>query len=173
MHIRWLVKNDMPQVMAIERASFEVPWSEADFVRTLRTTNSIGQVCEVDRRVVGYMIYGFRPRELQLWNLAVAPLARRQGLDTRVGVGTALVQKLIDKLGIAKPGYERRSRLVVDVRESNLAAQLFFKSCGLRAVKVIRNFYRDIAEDVYRFEYRLPTGEFREPAANRISGIPF
>ena len=40
----------------------------------------------------------------------------------------------------------------MEVRESNLAAQMFFRSCGFRATSVIRDFYTDSAEDAYRMQ---------------------
>ena len=44
---------------------------------------------------------------------------------------------MIAKL-IAKLSSQRRSRIVLEVRETNLAAQLFFRENGFRAVSVLR-----------------------------------
>ena len=41
-HIRWMIRRDMPEVLAIEAASFEFPWLEDDFIRCLRQRNCIG-----------------------------------------------------------------------------------------------------------------------------------
>ncbi len=30
-HIRWMIRRDMPEVMRTERASFEYAWTEDDF----------------------------------------------------------------------------------------------------------------------------------------------
>src|SRR5918999_229603 len=35
-HIRWMIRRDMPEVLAIEHASFEYPWCEEEFLRVLR-----------------------------------------------------------------------------------------------------------------------------------------
>ena len=32
-HIRWMIRRDMPEVLGIEREGFEFPWLEDDFVR--------------------------------------------------------------------------------------------------------------------------------------------
>ncbi len=45
-HIRWMIRRDMPEVLAIEATSFEFPWLDDDFVRTLRRRNCIGMVAE-------------------------------------------------------------------------------------------------------------------------------
>jgi len=43
-HIRWMIRRDMPEVLDIESGSFEFPWSEEDFIRCLRQRNCIGMV---------------------------------------------------------------------------------------------------------------------------------
>ena len=56
-HIRWMIRRDMAEVLAIEADSFEYPWSEDDFIRCLRQRNVIGMVAELDDRIVGFMVY--------------------------------------------------------------------------------------------------------------------
>ena len=56
-HIRWMIRRDMMEVLEIENQSFEFPWSEEDFIRCLRQRNCIGMVAEHDERVAGFMIY--------------------------------------------------------------------------------------------------------------------
>ena len=34
-HIRWMIRRDMPEVLAIEHAGFEYPWCEEEFLRVL------------------------------------------------------------------------------------------------------------------------------------------
>jgi ribosomal-protein-alanine N-acetyltransferase len=147
--IRWMIRRDMPDVLQIERASFEFAWSEDDFIRCLRQRNCIGMVADVDDRIVGFMIYELHRARLHLLNLAVHPAWRRRG------VGAAMVRKLVGKLS-----QQRRTRITLEVRETNLAAQLFFRQQGFRAVNVLRNFYEDSPEDAYVMQYRYrPTSE--------------
>lgn len=40
--IRWMIRKDMPQALAIENAAFSFPWTEDDFIRALRRRNCIG-----------------------------------------------------------------------------------------------------------------------------------
>ena len=56
-HIRWMIRRDMPEVLDIENRSFEFPWSEEEFIRCLRQRNCIGMVAEHEQHVVGFMIY--------------------------------------------------------------------------------------------------------------------
>jgi [ribosomal protein S18]-alanine N-acetyltransferase len=162
-HIRWMIRRDMPAVLAIEDASFEYPWSEEEFIRCLRQRNCIGMVAEREDRVVGFMIYELHKNRLHLLNFSVCPEARR------CGVGTAMIEKLAGKLST-----ERRNRIMLEVRETNLEAQLFFKNFGFKAISVLRDFYEDTTEDAYlmQFRYRPSEGELEldEEDARRMAG---
>ena len=141
-HIRWMIRRDMHEVLAIEESCFEFPWSEEDFIRCLRQRNCIGMVAEHDGRVVGFMIYELHKTRLHILNFAVHPdFQRRQ-------VGGQMMQKLVGKLS-----QQRRSRIVLEVRETNLPAQLFFREGGFRAVSVLRDFYDDTTEDAYLMQF--------------------
>jgi ribosomal-protein-alanine N-acetyltransferase len=142
-HIRWMIRRDMAEALAIEAESFEFPWSEEDFIRCLRQRNCIGMVAELDDRVVGFMIYELHKNRLHVLNFAVAGAFRRQG------IGAQMIAKLIGKLS-----QQRRSRILLEVRETNLSAQLFFRASGFKAVSVLREFYDDTPEDAYVMQYR-------------------
>ncbi len=152
-HIRWMIRRDMQEVLEIEESSFEFPWTETDFVRCLRQRNCIGMVAELDDQIVGFMIYELEKSRLRLLNFAVSSAWRRHA------IGKEMVRKLVGKLSS-----QRRTRITLEVRETNLAAQLFFKNSGFRAVSVLRDFYEDTTEDAYLMQYRYRAREV-EPAA--------
>jgi len=160
-HIRWMIRRDMPEVLDIESEGFEFPWLEEDFIRCLRQRNCIGMVAEYEDRVVGFMIYELHKNRIHVLNFAVADDYRRRG------VGSQMVAKLIAKLSS-----QRRSRIVLEVRETNLTAQLFFRENGFRAVSVLRAYYEDTPEDAYlmQFRYRPDTPAVAQPV-NRISRL--
>ena len=160
-HIRWMIRRDMADVLDIESCSFEFPWSEEDFIRCLRQRNCIGMVAEHDDKVVGFMIYELHKTRLHILNFAVAARYRRQG------VGAHMVAKLVGKLSS-----QRRTRITLEVRETNLAAQLFFRSQSFRAVSVLREYYEDTPEDAYvmQFRYQPEPAEIILPL-NRISKL--
>lgn len=143
-HIRWLIRRDLPYVLDIEAASFEYAWVEEDFVACLRERNCIGMVAEHGATIAGFMIYELHKYKLHVLNFAVSPAWRRRG------VGRQLVEKLVSKLSS-----HRRVSVTLDVRESNLAAQKFFGSQGFRAKQVLRGHYEDSGEDAYRMELRF------------------
>jgi ribosomal-protein-alanine N-acetyltransferase len=159
-HIRWMIRRDMPEVLQTEQESFEYSWTEEDFLRCLRQRNCIGMVAEQGERVVGFMIYELHKAKLHILNFAVHPQFRR------VGVGGQMVAKLISKLSS-----HRRTRITLEVRETNLPAQLFFRQQGFRALRVLRAFYEDSGEDAFLMQYRLAddNGDDSDDSINRIA----
>jgi ribosomal-protein-alanine N-acetyltransferase len=157
-HIRWLIRRDMPEVLDIEEESLEFPWRKEDFIRCLRRRNCVAVVAEHEDRVVGFMIYELYRNRIHVLNFAVAADCRRRG------VGSQMVAKLTAKLSA-----QRRSRILLEVRETKLAAQLFFRKIGFRAVTVLRAYYEDTPEDAYvmQFRYRVDQAAIVEPV-NRI-----
>jgi [ribosomal protein S18]-alanine N-acetyltransferase len=160
-HIRWMIRRDMPEVLAVEGESFEFPWLEDDFIRCLRQRNCIGMVAEHEDRVVGFMIYELHKTRIHVLNFAVAKAFRHSG------VGSQMVAKLIAKLST-----QRRSRIVLEVRETNLDAQLFFRENGFRAVSVLRSYYADTPEDAYMMQFRYrPERQPAVEAPDRITRL--
>ena len=159
-HIRWMIRRDMPEVLQTEQQSFDFAWSEEDFLRCFRQRNCIGMVAEQGEKVIGFMIYELHKSKLHILNFAVHPGFRR------LGVGAQMVGKLISKLSS-----HRRTRITLEVRETNLVAQLFFRKQEFRAVRVLRAFYEDSGEDAFLMEYRFgdDAGEDGAESVNRIA----
>ncbi len=143
-HIRWMIRTDMPTVYAIEKASFEFPWTEEEFIRCLRQRDVIGMVAEIDEQVVGFMCYALAKQRLELLSIAVHPEHRWKG------IGATMVRKIVSKLA-----YQRRDRIVVRVRETNLSALNFFKSCGFLATNIERQAYEETSEDMIVMRFRI------------------
>ena len=55
---------------------------------------------------------------------------------------------------------------MLEVRETNLPAQLFFRSLGFRATTVLKDLYQDSTEDAYMMQYGLEP----LPAEHRLAG---
>jgi [ribosomal protein S18]-alanine N-acetyltransferase len=159
-HIRWMIRRDMPEVLAIEHASFEYPWCEEEFLRVLRQRNCIGMVAEYGERIVGFMIYELHRNKIHVLDFATHPEFRRHG------VGRQMILKLVGKLSA-----QRRNRIALYVRETNLAAQLFYRVNGFRAAEVIREHFLDTGEDAYLMFYHLDESVIEEErvATNRIA----
>lgn len=156
-HVRWMIRRDMREVLALEQEAFEFSWSEEDFTRCLRQRNCIGMVAESGDSVVAFMIYELHRSRLHVLNFAVARSHRR------LGIGGRMMEKLIGKLSP-----ERRSRIVLEVRETNLPAQLFFRALGFRAISVLKDFYQDTTEDAYLMHFVAPAASGAVP--RRMAG---
>ncbi len=141
MQIRWFTRRDLPFVLEIERDCFEHPWSYDDFMLCLQKWHCIGLVAEAGCKIIGYAIYEFQRSQLHLRNFAVGKDQRR------AGVGSEMLRVLFDRLS-----FDVRSRITVEVRESNLGAQLFFKSRGFKAVSLRRNAHES-GDDLYLMQY--------------------
>lgn len=143
--IRWMIGRDMDQVCRLESDSFRFAWQEEDFLQCLRQRNCIGMVAERGEQVLGYMIYELHKAKLHILNFAVHPDFRR------AGVGAHMVAKLVSKLAS-----HRRTSITLEVRETNLEAQLFFRAQKFKAIQVVRGYYDDTGEDAILMEYKLP-----------------
>ena len=76
---------------------------------------------------------------------------------------------LVLRTGAAQRESERRSRIALEVRETNLPAQLFFRTAGFRATSVLKDFYQDTTEDAYLMEFSLEAGAAM-PVPRRLAG---
>lgn len=138
LNIRWIQPRDYGPILRIEQRSFQYPWSYMDFWKCLDSNR--GVVVEINRTVVGYLIYGFGSDKIDLINLAVTPVCRRCGL------GSLLITILMSKLlNGSHAGIE------AIVREKNLVAQMFLASPRhkFRCIDILHNFYSDSPEDAY------------------------
>ena len=167
-HIRWMIRRDMPDVLAAERASFEYAWTEDEFLRCLRQRNCIGMVAEYDDqpspvpglKVAGFVIYELHKTRLHILNLAVHPGCRG------TGIGGLMIGRLVHKLTT-----HRRQKITLAVRERNLDAQMFFRGHDFRATRVLRNYYEDSGEDAFQMEYWSPAdyADEEDGPVNRIA----
>ena len=159
--MRWMIRSDMPQALEIERLSSPNPYNENEFIQLMKQRDFIGQVAEINKTVVGFVIYQLAKGVLRIADIAVHPDHRRQD------IGTQMVEKMKSKLQVG-----RRSLMTADVRETNLAAQLFFRSQGLKALAILENTYTDTDEDAYVMAYSLHSAiESQFVPRNRIEGM--
>lgn len=130
LHIRWMIRRDMNEVLSIEQDGCTNPWNEEDFLRCLRQRNCIGMVADHSEKVIGHMIYDLYPKRIGVTRFAVDPMWRR------MGVGSAMIAKLMSKMSSF-----RRVRFTFMVEETNLGGLLFLKSQGGVATESIRDYF--------------------------------
>lgn len=145
LRLRWMIRRDLPEILEIENASFEFPWRKKDFFRVM-STNSCGMVIELDDIVVGYIIYQLRRSSIHISKLCIARRWRSRRF------GEAMIAWLKNKLD---PPLRRR--IVIEVPETNLNAQLFFRAMGFRCVAIMRGYYKESDDDAYSMIYFQPS----------------
>ena len=147
------MKWDKPAILNIENESFEDPWLEEEFDRVLEFRHVMLYVAEYEDQVVGYSVFELLPNIIHVLNFAVHHRYRR------LGVGSQMVAQLLDHLS-----WQCKWRIMLEIRETNLQAQLFFKHNGFRAIQTLRDYYGGTTDDAYVFHHCL-----ERTLKNRIS----
>jgi ribosomal-protein-alanine N-acetyltransferase len=127
--LRLMGEVDLPDVLSIERASYEFPWTEAIFLDCLR----VGYYCLVyggHRTVQGYGIMSMGAGECHLLNICIHPDHRAQGL------GSNLINHLLE---VARQAFARVALL--EVRVSNTIAYELYYRMGFNEIGVRRDYY--------------------------------
>lgn len=124
--MRWLIRRDMPEVLAIENASFAAPWTHERLVKSLQQRDCIGMVAEYGDRIVSYMVYKLNKKDLVITNFAVDPEYRKTGL------GRMMMKKMVENIS-----KQRRERIVILLPDECAGTRAFFMKCG-RGITRIR-----------------------------------
>ena len=130
--IRPMTEADVGQVFAIERASYQFPWSEGIFRDCLR----VGYVCRVlsaDGLVIGYGVMSVGAGEAHVLNLCVADEYRCRGLGRR------MLAYLLERGAGAG-----MSEAFLEVRPSNTAAIRLYLAVGFEQVGMRRGYYQAV-----------------------------
>jgi tRNA threonylcarbamoyl adenosine modification protein TsaD/ribosomal-protein-alanine acetyltransferase len=135
--LRTMESRDVPEVLAIERASFPRPWTEAMYVDELgRGDTREWVVVDSTWGLLGFAGLAQNVTDGHILDLAVRPDAR--GL----GVGRAMLSELVERA--AARGI---TRLTLEVRPTNREALALYHRAGFEAVGERPGYYDDTGED--------------------------
>lgn len=127
---------DLAPVLAIEVASYTMPWSEATFRGLLRRRDAELVVAEAGGGVVGYTATWYVVDQAELGNVAVAEAWRGQG------VGALLVEYAL------RNAARRGTREVfLEVRPTNVSARRLYERFGFHQVGRRSRYYSQPTED--------------------------
>jgi ribosomal-protein-alanine N-acetyltransferase len=128
--------DDLPEVLAIEKAAYSAPWSEEVYRQELRNERAYFDLVKYRGKIVGYSGMWHLASEVHIGTLATHPLARRKG------IGELLL------LNIIKRARELASkRVTLEVRPSNQAARKLYTKYGFQEVGRRKGYYPDTRED--------------------------
>lgn len=128
--IRPMTDADVAAVIAIERASYQFPWSEGIFRDCLR----VGYVCRVatvSSEVIAYGVMSIGAGESHILNLCVQEAFRYRG------VGRRLLNYQLDRAASAG-----MSEAFLEVRPSNTAAIRLYQALGFEQAGTRRGYYQ-------------------------------
>jgi len=149
--IRPMRVADVADVVALERASYQFPWSEGIFRDCLR----VGYVCRVmtiEQQVMAYGVMSLGAGEAHILNLCVGEAFRCRG------VGRRLLISLIERATLAGMG-----EAFLEVRPSNTAAIRLYLSLCFQQVGMRRGYYQAVGgrEDAAVLRRALRAGSAR------------
>jgi [ribosomal protein S18]-alanine N-acetyltransferase len=130
--VRRFVESDLPHVLAIEQASFLLPWKGEFFLKELSLSYGWLWVAEKEGPIVGYVCGRFVADEGEILKVAVHPSYRR------CGVGRFLIEKAI---GIAD--HHGIRTLHLEVRMSNTEAIALYELYDFHKVGRRRRYYEN------------------------------
>lgn len=136
--------REMHQVHAlaalwIEQENEEGPvWNEAQIKKAIDDPKHLKFVMMLGKDVVGFIMGLLREEEVFIHHIVTIREHRRKG------VGRVLVISLL-----TEALRQRRFKAVLQVRETNLGAQLFLRDSGFSAVDILHKYYGDTGEDAY------------------------
>ncbi|RJQ30147.1 MAG: ribosomal-protein-alanine N-acetyltransferase [Peptococcaceae bacterium] len=127
----------LPEVVAIEEASFPTPWSLFAFTYEVMQNNFAHYIVALDRRqVVGYAGVWVIMDEAHITNVAVHPQCRGRR------VGLHLMEELMKR--VASIGVDR---MTLEVRPSNIVARNLYEILGFTECGRRKGYYSDNHED--------------------------
>jgi ribosomal-protein-alanine N-acetyltransferase len=137
LRIEPMTLEDLPEVHAIEHASFSTPWPDDAYRSELRTNRLASYlVARADDAIIAFAGTWLLVDEAHIVTFAVHPDWRRRG------VGERLLIALLDA-ALARGAREA----TLEVRLSNVAARRLYEKYGFRPVGLRPRYYTDNGED--------------------------
>ncbi|WHH57538.1 ribosomal protein S18-alanine N-acetyltransferase [Petroclostridium sp. X23] len=129
--------QDIDSVMEIEHLSFSIPWTKHSFEQEIAgNKHAIYVVAKCDEKVVGYGGMWKVIDEGHITNIAVHPEYRRMKVASTILEALILIAK-----------NEKIESLTLEVRDSNIPAQILYTGYGFKVVGRRKGYYADNNED--------------------------
>ena len=136
MNIIPMTLETVPQVAALEHASFTTPWSEKSIREELEHEWALWYVAMEGEKLMGYIGVQYGLDGGDIMSIATDPAFRGQG------VGKKLISAMTEILKQKELGY-----LTLEVRPSNEPALGLYRSMGFQEVGRRKKHYQEPTED--------------------------
>ncbi|HYO87810.1 MAG TPA: GNAT family N-acetyltransferase [Candidatus Limnocylindrales bacterium] len=166
LHLRYMTSHDIPEVVEIDRQSFDMPWSARSYAfevtestyshmlvletRTETTSNPIGRLLRraaypaVQSAVGAYGGLWFIAGEAHISTIASAPMQRGRGW------GELALAAMIRRSMML-----HASHIVLEVRVSNFVAQRLYQKYGFETTAIKPHYYSNNSEDAFDMRLEL------------------
>lgn len=141
MNIRTMNSTDVERICCIENECFSKPWSEESFLHAILREDTQYAVAEVEGNIIGYCGIWYSLDDGDLCNMAVDPEYRGQGYAER------LLRYSLEQC--RRKGVRR---IVLEVRQSNVAAINLYSKTGFRVIGKRKGYYSQPKEDAVLME---------------------
>lgn len=128
--VRRLMLSDLSQVLVIERAAYEFPWSEGIFRDCLRVGYQCFVATNLSGDILGYSLLSVAAGEAHVLNLCVDPAQRRKG------VASLLLHNMLRVAAQCNA-----ESIMLEVRPSNKAAIALYYAEGFERIGVRKRYY--------------------------------
>jgi len=149
MNIRRMTLDDVEQVVAIDQASFSLPWPERSFRFEISDNpGSRAWVADTDGKIIGMIVAWLFVDEAHIATIATHPDHRRRG------VAVALLQHTLHSMQD-----EGATNAVLEVRAGNIVAQEMYRKIGFVESSRRPKYYKDNGEDAILMSFEKINGE--------------
>ena len=155
MRLREMTKDDLPQVLELQRELAFQDWNEKQFLSEIKASYADCIVCEDEGRecgsgktrckLLGYAIFHLLGPDSELLSIATRESEQRKG------IGSQLLLAGLNKLS------DPDDQCFLEVRNGNVKARAFYEKHGFKLYSIRKKYYAD-GEDaaLYRFSRRSP-----------------
>lgn len=162
--VRRMSTEDLPKVKAIEKQCRLAEWTVGDYLKELKDERSILLVAILEEKIAGFLLarlimnnnfplfskdYEIKvseitEKEAEIYNIGVLPKYRRKG------IGKTIMQHLLKKCC-----KEKVQCVWLEVRESNIDAQTFYKNLKFEKKYIRKNYYQNPEENALVMQLEL------------------
>lgn len=131
MTVREMTKDDIPAAVMVDSNAFSDPWGDTAFSEELTKDYSDYFVCEYEGEIAGYAGIWCIYETAELIRIGVSEKFRR------LGIGNMLMEQIL-----AASKSRGCERMMLEVREGNIAAQALYKKFGFCQISQRKGYYK-------------------------------